>query len=196
MFQSLYDYLYHQAEQGGIPLKGTGIVLGISLLVVHLWALLKTDSAQGFLRQFPRNYNLGAILLTVDFLWSMLLISHMDMGEFYHLRKWFLILVPAGFVLVLMFVREFLAVRALGALMLLVSGPVLTAAFLQPQISRLLVPVLAYAWIIVGMFFVGMPYLMRDWVDWSTRTAGRWRLAAFSGIIYGAVMLVVAMVDW
>lgn len=32
MFQDLYDYLYHQADQGGIPLKGTGIVLGLLLV--------------------------------------------------------------------------------------------------------------------------------------------------------------------
>jgi len=57
-------------------------------------------------------------------------------------------------------------VRALGALLLLVAGPVLTAAFLQPQASRLLLPILAYAWIIVGMYFIGMPFLMRNWTSW------------------------------
>ena len=96
----------------------------------------------------------------------------------------------------LIFVREFLAVRALGALMLLVSGPVLTAAFLQPPASRLLIPILAYVWIIAGMFFVGMPFLMRDWVNWITNTMARWKLAVISGIAYGAIMLVVALVDW
>ena len=120
----------------------------------------------------------------------------MDMGEFFHLRSWFLMIIPAAFVLVLIFVREFLAVRALGALMLLVSGPVLTAAFLQPPASRILVPILAYVWIIVGMFFVGMPFLMRDWVNWATNTTVRWKAAVFGGIAYGLLMLAVAIVAW
>lgn len=196
MFQDLFDYLYHQSEQGGIPLKGTGIVLGLSLLVVHVWAFLKADTAQSFLKQFPRNYKWGVILLSIDFVWSMLIMNCMDMGEFFNLRTKFLFVLPVAFVLVLIFVKEFLAVRALGALMLLVSGPVLTAAFLQPPASRLLVPVLAYAWIIAGMFFVGMPFLMRDWVNWVTNTSGRWKLAALGGAAYGAVMLVVAVVAW
>lgn len=196
MFQDLYDYLYHQNEQGGIPLKGTGIVLGLFLLALHLVAFLKTESVQSFLKQFPRNYKWGVILLSIDFAWAMLLMSYMDMGEFYTLRSKFLLVLPISFVLVLFFVKEFLAVRALGALMLLVSGPVLTAAFLQPPASRILVPILAYAWIIAGMFFVGMPFVMRDWVNWVTNTAGRWKLAALGGVAYGILMLVVAVVAW
>ena len=182
MFQALYDFLYHQNEQGGIPLRGTGILLGLGLFVAHLLAFLKTDQTQTFLKKFPRDYKWGVILLSIDFVWAMLLMSYMDMGEFFHLRSWFLMIIPAAFVLVLIFVREFLAVRALGALMLLVSGPVLTAAFLQPPASRILVPILAYVWIIVGMFFVGMPFLMRDWVNWATNTTVRWKAAVFGGI--------------
>jgi hypothetical protein len=196
MFQALYDYLYHQNEQGGIPLKGTGVLISLGLLSAHIWAFLNTDATQSFLRKFPRDYKWGAILLTIDFFWAMLLMSYMDMGEFFHLRSWFLMIIPVAFALVLIFVREFLAVRALGALMLLVSGPVLTAAFLQPPASRILIPILAYAWIITGMFFVGMPFLMRDGVNWITNTTTRWKIAVISGIAYGAVMLVVALVDW
>ncbi len=196
MLESLYDYLYHQAPEGGIPLKGTGIVIGLALVAKHLWAFFNTEAAQSFLRQFPRNYKWGVALLSIDFLWGMLILSHMDMGEFFFLRKWFLLLVPVGFVLVLIHVREFLAVRALGSLMLLVSGPVLCAAFLQPQESRLLLPALAYAWIIAGMFFIGMPFLMRDWVGWVTATAGRWKAAVLGGTIYGAAILLAAVIDW
>lgn len=196
MFQDLYDYLYHQAPQGGIGLKDTGIVLGLLLLVAHLAAFVKADAVQGFLKTFPRHYIWGVILLTIDFFWAMLIMSYMDMGEFFNLRSKFLFLLPVAFVLVVMFVKEFLAVRALGALMLLVAGPVLTAAFLQPPASRLLVPILAYVWIIAGMFFVGMPFVMRDSVNWVTSTGGRWKAATLGGAIYGAVMLVVAVVAW
>lgn len=135
-------------------------------------------------------------LLSIDFLWAMLIMSYMDMGEFFNLRSKFMFLMPVAFVLVLIFVKEFLAVRAFGALLLLVSGPVLTAAFLQPPASRLLVPVLAYVWIIAGMFFVGMPFVMRDWVNWVTATPARWKAATLGGVIYGALMLAAAVTAW
>jgi len=193
MFEALYLYLYHLTPDGGIPMKGTGIVLGLALLGSHLYAYLKPETAKAFLRDFPRNYAWGVILLTIGFIWSMMIIQHMDMGEFFHLRRWFLLIVPAGFVGVLVYVREFLSVRALGSLMLLAAGPVLCAAFLQPQTSRLLLPILAYAWIIAGMFFVGMPFLMRDAIDWVTGKAVRWNLATLSGIAYGGLLLAAAL---
>jgi hypothetical protein len=194
MIEELYHYLYHLSPEGGIPLKGTGIVLGLLLLAGHIWAFLKPAEAKAFLHDFPRNYGWGVVILTICFFWSMIIIQHMDMGEFFHLRRWFLIIVPAGFVGILFYVREFISVRALGSLMLLAAGPMLCAAFLQPQLSRLLIPILAYAWIIAGMFFVGMPFLMRDAISWVTGNDARWKLVSLSGIVYGALLLVAALI--
>ncbi|MCF7787243.1 MAG: hypothetical protein K9N47_14035 [Prosthecobacter sp.] len=193
MFPDLYDYLYHLAPTGGIPLKGTGIVVALALILSHGWALKNTAKTQAFLKAFPRTYVWGLILLTIGFLWSEFALANMDMGEFYNMRDKFMMIVAAGYVGVLIYVKEFLAVRALGSLMLLVAGPVLTAAFLQPQTSRLLLPILAYVWIIVGMFFIGMPFLMRDWVNTLIAKPQRWNLAIYGGIAYGVVLLAAAI---
>ena len=193
MFSDLYDYLYHLAPTGGIPLKGTGIVVALALILTHGWALKNTATTQAFMKTFPRDYKWGVILLTIDFLWSEFALANMDMGEFFSMRDKFMLIVAGGYVGVLIYVKEFLAVRALGSLMLLVAGPVLTAAFLQPPISRLLLPILAYAWIITGMFFIGMPFLMRDWVNTLIAKPQRWNLAVYSGIAYGVLLLAAAI---
>ena len=193
MFPDLYDYLYHLAPTGGIPLKGTGIVVALALILSHAWALKNTAKTQAFLKAFPRTYSWGVILLTIDFLWAEFALVNMDMGEFFTMRDKFMMIVAGGYVAVLLYVKEFLAVRALGSLMLLVAGPVLTAAFLQPQTSRLLIPILAYAWIIIGMFFIGMPFLMRDWVNTLIAKPQRWNLAIYGGIAYGIVLLATAI---
>ncbi len=196
MLKDLHDYLYHLSPTGGLPMKPVGIVLGLALLAAHLWAWKNEARAKDFLRNFPRHYGWGVFLLSIDFIWGMIVLSNMDMGEFFFLRRWFLMLVPVGFVLVLFYVKEFLAVRALGSLMLLVAGPVLASAFLQPQITRLLLPILAYAWLIIGMYFVGMPFLMRDWIGWLLAKQGRWNLAVWSGVAYGAILLVLAVTTY
>jgi len=196
MFKDLHDYLYHLTPTGGLPMKPVGIILGLALLTVHLWAWRNAHKAKAFLRVFPRHYIWGAGILTIDFAWAMLVLANMDMGEFFWLRKYFLMLVPIGYVLVLVYVKEFLSVRALGSLMLLVAGPVLASAFLQPQMTRLLLPILAYAWIISGMFFIGMPYLMRDWITLLLAKEARWQLAIWSGVVYGAVLLFLAVTTY
>jgi hypothetical protein len=196
MLHQLHDWVYHMAPAGGIPLKGTGIVVGLALILSHIWALLRREPTQAFLKDFPRSYFWGVVLLTVALAWSMVCMSYMDMGEFHTLRDNFLMLIPVSYLLVLFFVKEFLAVRALGAVLLYIGGIVLHAAFMQPQASRLLLPIIAYVWIIAGLYFVGMPYLMRDAVGWVTANTARWNLASVSGIAYGVIVLAAAVLWW
>jgi len=101
--------------------------------------------------------------------------------------------VPIGFVLTLMFVDEFLAVRALGMFTLLAAEPMLSSAFLRPEIARLLLVAFAYVWLTLGLFWVGMPYLLRDQISWVTRTGTRFRAAALAGTVYGLALLVCAI---
>jgi len=192
--QPLYDWIFHQNPDGsGLSLKAAGLALGVLLLAGHLVAWVAADKLMGVARTFPRSRAWGIALLAVASVWSLFLVKHMDMGEFFKWRERLLIIVPVTFVLVVVYVPEFLAVRALGTVMLLASAPMLQAAFLQPQTSRLLLPILAYAWIIAGMFFVGMPYLMRDWISWLTQNPWRWKMAALGGAGYGAALLIAAV---
>jgi hypothetical protein len=197
MFQSLHDYLYHYTATGGIGLKGTGILVGLALIITHFVALRKADDMRAFLKTFPRNYKWGVILLSIAFVWGMMCLSYMDMGEFFYLRPWFLWAVPISFGLVLYYVREFLSVRALGCVLLLVAGPVLQSAFLQEPASRLLLPILAYAaWILPGLYCVGMPFLLRDAITWVTASNARWQAASLGGIAYGVLVLLAAVLFW
>ena len=85
---------------------------------------------------------------------------------------------------------EFLAVRALGMLLLLMAEPLLESAFLRPERSRLLLVALAYAWAVKGIFYVGMPYLMRDLILWVTKTRLRWNVMGAAGLAYGVALLI------
>jgi hypothetical protein len=193
MLQSLHDYLYHLEPEGGLPMKPVGLVIGLALLLSHLWAWRNAPRVQAFLKVFPRHYGWGVALSVPAFLWAMLLLACVDMGEFFFLRRYFLLGLPVGFVLIVTQVREFLAVRALGCLMLLAAGPVLASAFLQPQSSRLLLPILAYAWILGGLYLVGMPYLLRDAIGWVLKRAWAWQAAVWGGVVYGLALLIAAL---
>ena len=88
---------------------------------------------------------------------------------------------------------EFLAVARFGILFLLAAEPLLDAAFFRTEASRLLVTVFAYLLIVIGMFWVTMPYLLRDQINWSARTPGRWRLTSGLALLYGAAILACAV---
>lgn len=176
-----------------LSLQTAGIVSGLFLLLVSLPSLIKPEAARGWLVHLPRSRVLGITLLTIGFLWSFWLLATMAMGEFSAFRKPLLVGLPIGYILVLRFVNEFLAVRALGILFLLAGEPLLEAAFLRYETSRLLVTVFAYLLIIAGLFWVTMPYLLRDQIEWGTRSSGRWRALNAIALLYGGAILAFAI---
>lgn len=189
-----------------LPLFGTGIALGIWLIAIHAFMLAKPETAQGFLKKFPRNHQLGQILLAIGLLWFWLLVAvpgkgiqhslAMDLGEFNGLKKYLRYVVPLSIIAVGIAIKEFLAVRALGLLGLMVAAPLFEAAFLKDPQSRLLIPIFTLGLVIASLYWVGMPYLFRDAVTWATATRSRWQGLSLAGLAYGIAVLACALLFW
>jgi multisubunit Na+/H+ antiporter MnhG subunit len=178
-----------------LSLHAAGIAVGVFLVLVGLLGFLKPDFARA-VQRFPRSHVAGVILLTVCLLWTFWLLYTIQMGEFSSFRRPLLIALPIGYALVLRFVDEFLAVRALGILCLLAAEPLLDAAFLRYETSRLLITVFAYVLIVSGLFWVAVPYVLRDQINWSTRSVFRWRCLNAIALIYGGVILTFAFTQY
>jgi hypothetical protein len=198
--------IYDTLNQSPTGLRTVGIAVGVWLVVSHGFALVKGDMVRDWLKKLPFSTLAGQVMLVIAGLWAFFLfkglnlgfirIPKMDLGEFFHLRPFLMILVPLTVFLVILYCEEFLAARALGCLLLLAAAIPLDAAFLKEPSSRLLLVVFAYAAILKGLFWVGMPYLLRDQVNWATATAGRWRLLCAGGLVYGVLILVSAVLWW
>jgi len=179
-----------------LSLQTVGLIVGALLVAAHLIALLHGGGVRELLARFPRSRAAGVVLLTIAAVWAFVLVARIDLGEFTPYRPGFLMIIAAGYFLTLVFVPEFLAVRALGMLCLLAAEPLLEAAFLRPETSRLLLPVLAYVWIILGIFWIGKPYLLRDQIAWLSASKTRWSVAALGGIVYGTAILAAAFMQY
>lgn len=177
-------------------LQGLGIALGLLLIGTHLFALLQPERTQAFLKEFPRHRTIGIGLMAVNFLWWFWIISTVDLGEFWTMRRPVQTLLPVLFVLVILYVDEFLAARALGFFLLLLVCPLLDVAFQKPVGGRILIPILSYVWIGFALFWVGMPYLLRDQIEWVSASARRWRGLAAAGVAYGGAVLFCAVFLW
>ena len=178
-----------------LSLQTAGILAGAFLVVVGMLGFFKPGLA-GAMQRFPRSNITGVILLTVCLAWTFWLLATIQMGEFSAFRRPLLIALPIGYGLALRFVDEFLAVRALGILCLLAAEPLLDAAFLRYEPSRLLVTVFAYLLIIAGLFWVSIPYLFRDQINWTARSVFRWRCLNAIALIYGGAILTYAFTKY
>ena len=190
--QAIYNLLY----EPGIPLKVMGILLGVWLIASHAIALTKPDLVKPWLKGFPRNEKIGTVLVIIAFAWTFVVWSCMDLGEFFKIEKPVQMILVAGCVGVIVYVKEFLAVRSLGFLMILAAAQILDSAFLKEPQTRLLIVALAYVIALKGMFWVGMPYLMRDQINWVLAKDKRYQIGALAGAVYGLVVLACAFAWW
>ncbi len=190
--RAFYELFYRP----GLDLQLVGIVIGAWLILSHGFALLNFEKLKPTLERFPRNYNVGVPLLVIAFIWTFAVWSEMDLGEFWRAERPVQIILVIGCILVATYVKDFLAVRAVGFLLILLAAPLLISAFLQPPVSRLLLVAVAYAMIVKGMFWVGKPYLMRDQIGWVTANKKRWQIACGAGLGYGIAMVVCAVLFW
>lgn len=177
-------------------LQSVGITVGVLLLLGHAAAWLGGPTAMASAKSFPRSRMAATLLLIAAAIWAFLLVQDIDLGEFSRLRQIMLMGIVAGAILAWLYVEEFLAARALGMLLLLAAEVLLESAALRSESSRLVLVVLAYAWVLAGLFMVGMPYLLRDAVNLATASTRRWKLACLGGVAYGAALLVCAILFW
>ena len=179
-----------------LSLHTAGIITGALLVLISLPGFIKPAAVQSWLKSLPRSRVAGVALLTLVLIWSFWLLATMEMGEFSSFRRPLLIVLPIGYVLIIRFVEEFLAVRALGILCLLAAEPLLESAFFRYETSRLFLTVLAYFLIIAGLFWVTMPYLLRDQINWSSRTNTRWHAVHGIAAVYGITILACAFTQY
>ena len=189
-----------------IPLNVAGYVLAAYLVAMHGLMIWKAESCKQWLNRLPRHRGAGIYTLAVGMFWFWLLIAPdnlgllssltMDIGEFNSVKPWLRIIVPVAFLGMVVYVKEFLFVRALGVVALMASGPLLEAAFNRDPATRLLVPVFSYALLTAGLFWVGVPYTFRDFASWATANHKRWMALSLGGLGYGVATLLCALFFW
>lgn len=179
-----------------LSLQTTGISVGILLLATHAAALVDAGAAMRFAKSLPRSRAIAAVLLAAAAVWAFVMVRDLDLGEFSRLRGLMLLAIVAGAILSWVYVEELLAARALGMLLLLAAEPLLESAMLRNEPSRLLLTALAYLWAVAGLFFVGMPYVLRDLIGWFTANPLRWKISCMGGIAYGLALLACAALLW
>jgi hypothetical protein len=189
-----------------ISLGSAGLILGIFLIVLYGLMLAKPERSMEVAKKLPRNSQVGTYLMGIGMVWFWLLVAppgkgifsslSMDLGEFNKAKKYLMIGVPLFCVGMIMLVREFLFVRGLGLCLLMAAAPLLYASDFEDAPLQFVMPLFCYVMIVKGLYFVGMPYLFRDGVNWATASEGRWRVISLGGLIVGLVFVALGLTLW
>ncbi len=165
------------------------IVLGLLWILSHLAALLWPARVMPLARAFPRSTPAGVALMAAATVWAVWLAATIDLGEFSNLRPLITGVALVLGVLMVIFSREYLAVRGLSALILLGANVVLDAAFLRDDAAKLILVTAAYIAIVAALVLLFSPYRLRDAIAWAERSGARWRALAWAGVVWGVVLL-------
>lgn len=163
-----------------------GILCGSALLFAP-------SVCRPFVRDFGRNKVGGWVLAAITLLWAAWLVKNTPMERFEGMKSYIYIAVPVAYFLIVKYMDDLLATRALGALLLLMANPIITAARWHDSEWRLVMTVIAYIWVVIGIPLVLSPFLWRRWTTPLLATDTRCRAVGALKIFLGAFLLFLAI---
>jgi len=167
------------------------ICIGLVLALPNLYGICKPAAFAAAARRFPRYTPVGYVLMLAATAWFLYNLSQESMSDFLTFKPALYTLFAGVGVGACIFVQDFLPVRGLAVLLLLLAKLMVDTARWVDTEWRLVIVTLAYVWVIAGMWFTISPWRLRDILNWSTATEQRTRL--LSGIRLGFALLVVIL---
>lgn len=169
------------------------VLLGLGLALPHLYGLFKPAEFGAAWRKFPRNETWGWVLMSLGTAWFLWNVKRENITDFAAYKP----LMYVGFGLVglgtCLFVKDYLAVRGLAILLLLMAKVMLDTARWVDTEWRLVIVVWAYVWICAGIWFTISPWRLRDLIHWKTATPRRVRVCSALRIALGLLVAILGM---
>jgi len=169
-----------------ITLSTLAIILGVGLALPQIYGLMNPQAFAASVKRFPRSVPVGIFLMLLGTAWFLYNLSLESISDFASWKTWLF----AGFAGVgigtCIFVQDFLAVRGLAVVFLLLAKLMVDAG--RPHLDSgwvLLFQGWAYLLVIAGIWFTVSPWRLRDLLDWSTRNEKRIKVGCGVRLAFG-----------
>lgn len=169
------------------------ILLGLIFGLPHIYGLLKPNQYGAALRKFPRNIPAGYLLMILATLWFLGYVRQESISDFASFKPVLFLLFGAVGIGACLFVKDFLAVRGLAVVFLLLGKLMVDTARWVDTEWRLVIVTWAYLLVIAGMWFTVSPWRLRDIVNWSTANEQRIRLLSGIRLGFGLLLIVLGL---
>src|SRR4051794_9772588 len=176
-----------------LKLSSLAIILGLLFSAPQIYGVLKPAAFGQMMRKFPRYTPIGYFLMLGATLWFLMNLSLESVSDFIAFK-------PALFAVfglvglgACLFVRDFLPVRGLAVVFLLLAKLMVDSARWVDSDWRLVIGVWAYVWVIAGMWFTVSPWRLRDIINWSTATEQRIRVLSGLRLVFGLLVVVLGL---
>jgi hypothetical protein len=179
-----------------LTLSTLAMVLGAAYAAPQLYAMANPKGYAGWLRQFPRSIPLGMALVAAGTAWFLFNLSQESIADFATFKPHMMVGFAAIGLGTCIFVHDFLAVRGLAVLLLLLAKLMVDTgrAHLGDSSWVLVIQAWAYVLVIAGIWLTISPWRLRDWIVWSTANDNRIRNGAVARLAFGGFVLALGAV--
>lgn len=174
-------------------LSTLAVGLGLLFSLPHIYGLLKPSAFAEAARKFPRSERWGYVLMGLGTLWFLWNLNAESISDFANYKKAMLIGFGSVGLLTCLYVKDFLAVRGLAVVLLLLAKLTLDTARWHDSQWRLVLAVWAYLWIVAGIWFTVSPWRLRDLIQWATANEKRVRLGSAVRLALGLFVILLGL---
>jgi hypothetical protein len=170
-----------------LKLSTLAVVLGLGMGLPQVYGLAKPGPFAAAVRRFPRSLAWGWALMLLGTVWFLYNLSQEAIADFASYKN----LMFAGFAGVgigaCVFVQDFLAVRGLAVVLLLLAKLMVDTG--RPALAHsswvLAFQSWAYLLVVVGIWFTVSPWRLRDLLNWATANERRVKIGCSVRLAFG-----------
>ena len=178
-----------------IKLSTLAILLGLGVCLPQAYGLANPAGFTAALRKFPRSLPWGFALMLLGTAWFVWNLSQESISDFASYKTPLLLGFAAVGILSCFYVQDFLAVRGLAVVLLLLAKLMVDTG--RPELATthwvLVIQGWAYVLVVAGLWLTVSPWRLRDLFDWGTANPTRVKLGCALRLAFGIFVLVLGL---
>jgi hypothetical protein len=171
------------------------ILLGVGMGLPQVYGLAQPAKFAIAVKKFPRNFGAGVVLMLLGTIWFVWNVNNEPIADFSVFKPYMIAGFAAVGVLSCIFIQDFLAVRGLAVVLLLLGKLMVDTG--RPHLGEsLFVPVIqvwAYVLIVAGIWFTITPWRLRDALGFATANEKRVRLGSALRLAFALFIVVLGL---
>ncbi len=170
-----------------LSLSTLAIALGLGFALPQVYGLAKPAAYAAALRRFPRSMPWGFALMLLGTAWFLYNLSEESISDFASYKNVLVCVFAAVGIGACAFVQDFLAVRGLAVVLLLLAKLMVDTG--RPRLGEthwtLVIQTWAYVLALAGMWLTISPWRLRDFVEWGTANESRIKIGCLVRLVFG-----------
>jgi len=171
------------------------ILLGAGMSVPQIYGVVNPQTFAAAARRFPRNLPAGIFLMLLGTAWFLWIVNQEPIADFSAFKPYMMAAFAAVGILTCIFVQDFLAVRGLAVVALLLGKLMVDTG--RPHLGEthwvLVIQIWAYLLIVMGIWFTITPWKLRDILNWATATEARIKIGSIIRLAFALFIVLLGL---